>query len=203
MTYSPPPGRPQSCPPMTSEPVGRKMFEPTLELTQIAPPVESSRPVRMPGESKSAYGGRVSVWAQKQDPKYIEVRRAAAALGHRRKMERKHRIARLEAGKVAVETDTHRWYTYADLVDILGWHKSHCEDLVRDWPRRHRKRTGRRGQPFIELFGDITTLPTKPQKAKRSPPEPIAPVAEKPAPFPVVAPAPRQSIWKRILGWFS
>jgi len=199
MTYSPPPGRPQSCPPMTSEPVGWKMFEPTLELTQIAPPVESSRPVRMPGESKSAYGGRVSVWAQKQDPKYIEVRRAAAALGHRRKMERKRRIARLEAGKVAVETDTHRWYTYADLVDILGWHKSHCEVLVRDWPRRHRKRTGQYGQPFIELFGDITTLPTK-----RRPPEPVAPVvAVEPAPLPAVAPPPPLPFWKRLLGWFA
>ena len=200
MTYSPPPGRPQSCPPMTSEPVGWKMFEPTLELTQIAPPVASSRPVRMPGESKSAYGGRVSVWAQKQDPeKYRKIRIAAAKLGQKRKRERQRRIALAEAGKVAVPSETHRWYTYADLADILGWHKSHCEELVRDWPRRHRKRTGQHGQPFIELFGDITTLPTK-----RKPPEPAAPVvAVEPAPLPAVVPPPPLPFWKRLLGWFS
>lgn len=200
MTYSPPPGRPQSCPPMTSEPVGWKMFEPTLELTQIAPPVASSKPVRMPGESKWAYGGRVSVWAQKQDPeKYRKIRIAAAKLGQKRKRERERRITLAEAGKVAVPSETHRWYTYADLADILGWHKSHCEALVRDWPRRHRKRTGQYGQPFIELFGDITTLPMK-----RKPPEPAAPiVAVEPAPLPAVVPPPPLPFWKRLLGWFA
>lgn len=190
MTYNPPPGRPQSCPPLTFDLSAWKTPD---------PPVETSKPVRRPGESKCVYGGRVSAWKQKQNPKYIETRRKAAALGLRRKMERKRRIARLEAGKVALETDTHRWYTYADLVDILGWHKSHCEELVRDWPRRHRKRTGQYGQPFIELFGDITTLPTK-----RKPPEPAAPVvAVEPAPLPAVVPPPPLPFWKRLLGWFS
>ena len=144
MSYSPPPGRPQSCPPMT-------FSEKCAEIDG------ASKPVRHPGEARHAYAARCAVWAQKQDPeKYRQIRIAAAKLGQKRKRERERRIALAEAGKVAVPSETHRWYTYADLADILGWHKSHCEALVRDWPRRHRKRTGQFGQPFIELFGEIS-----------------------------------------------
>jgi len=198
MTYSPPPGRPQSCPPMTSEPVGWKMFEPTLDLAHIAPP-ESSKPVRHPGEARHAYAARCAIWVQKQDPeKYRQIRIAAAKLGQKRKRERQRRIALAEAGKVAVPSETHRWYTYDDLMEILGWSRSKTEELVQNWPRRGMPAHAG-GRPFIELFGDITTLPTK-----RRPPEPVAPVvAVEPAPLPAVAPPPPLPFWKRLLGWFA
>lgn len=125
MTYNPPPGRPQSCPPMTSEPVGWKMFEPALDLTQTAPPVETSKPVRRPGEDRQTYASRCAVWAQKKDPeRYRQIRIAAAALGHKRRRERERRVALAKAGESAVPTETHRWYTYDDLMGILGWSRS-------------------------------------------------------------------------------
>ena len=192
--YRPPAGRPRSIPPCDPAPATLPDSSACRYVFAALPASMSDRPTQQPGETRQKYGSRISMWLEEKYPerKAARLQKISASL-RRRNLKRR----RLKVGLTAQETDSMRWYRYADLMAITGWSDAYLNEMLqaREWPMRKVRRRGRGGNNSIEVYGDISTLP---RRRIALTPGQAALLKEQDLCAKAITP----SIWQRIVGWF-